>query len=290
MPQPASLSGPGDAAQAHAAARWRGEPRFSISPRRRTASRWRHRLRRRWRETRALSFIVGHELIRTDVLDVAAGLSFWSMLSMVPLLMAVSALLSVLRIPGLLPQLLGVLAMLVPADSLAMVEKMVGGLLTPHRGMLSFGLLIYVWSTTSGFTALITALNVAYDVTTPRAVAAGPAAGADSGVHERGTADGLAAGAARRAGFRAFFGDGRSGAGVVGKNVAADPGGDGVCGFRGGAGAGVFSCAETQATVYVDTAGRDCGDCAVVCRIGGAGVLSESFCALFAVVWREWAR
>jgi membrane protein len=166
--QPASFSGPGEAAQAHAAPRWSGDTPLCLPPRRSNLSRWRHRLRRRWRETRALSFIVGHELVRTDVLEVAAGLAFWSMLSMVPLLMALAALLSMLRIPGLLPQLLGVLAMLVPADSLAMVEKMVGGLLAPHRGMLSFGIVIYIWSTTSGFTALITALNVAYDVTAPR--------------------------------------------------------------------------------------------------------------------------
>ena len=49
-----------------------------------------------------------------------------------------------------------------------MVERMVGSLLAPHRGMLSFGILSYIWSTTGGFTALITALNVAYDVTKPR--------------------------------------------------------------------------------------------------------------------------
>jgi membrane protein len=48
------------------------------------------------------------------------------------------------------------------------VEKMVGGLLEPHRGMLSFGILSYIWSTTGAFTALITGLNVAYDVTKPR--------------------------------------------------------------------------------------------------------------------------
>jgi membrane protein len=168
VPQPVSFSGPGDAAQVQAAPRWSGDSPLSIPPRRSNPSRWRHRLRRRWREARALTRIVGHELVRTDVLEVAAGLAFWSMLSMVPLLIAVAALLSVLRMPGLLPQLLGVLAMLVPADSLTMVEKMVGGLLAPHRGMLSFGIIIYIWSTTTGFTALITALNVAYDVTTPR--------------------------------------------------------------------------------------------------------------------------
>jgi membrane protein len=125
-------------------------------------------MRRRSKEARLLSIVVGCELIRTDVFDAAAALAFWSMMSMVPLLITVAALLSLLRLPGLLPQLLGVMAILVPADSLSMVERMVGGLLEPHRGMLSFGILSYVWSTTGGFASLITALNVAYDVKTPR--------------------------------------------------------------------------------------------------------------------------
>jgi len=125
-------------------------------------------VRRRWRETRALTFIVARELIRTRSFDVAAGLAFWSMMSLVPLLITIAALLSLLRLPGLVPQLLSVMAILVPAESLSMVEKMIGGLLAPHRGMLSFGILSYIWSTTGGFTSLITALNVAYDVGTPR--------------------------------------------------------------------------------------------------------------------------
>ena len=108
--------------------------------------------------------IVGRELIRTRVIDVGAGLAFWSMLSLVPLLMTVVALLSLLRLPGLEVELLGVLAMLLPPNSLDMVEKMVGTLLTPHRGAFSFGLLSYIWSATGGFTSLIAALDVAYDV------------------------------------------------------------------------------------------------------------------------------
>jgi membrane protein len=125
-------------------------------------------MRRRLKEARLLLVIVARELVRTDVFDEAAGLAFWSMMSMVPLLITVAALLSLLRLPGLLPQLLGVMAILVPADSLSMVERMVGGLLEPHRGMLSFGILSYIWSTTGGFASLISALNVAYDVTRPR--------------------------------------------------------------------------------------------------------------------------
>jgi len=162
-----SISGPMERAAADAGER---RPFF---PSRRTGrhqsfARWQHRAQRRWRETRCLTKIIGKELIRTHVIDVAAGLAFWSMMSMVPLLITVAALLSVLHVPGLLPQLLSVMALLVPPDSLSMVEKMIGGLLAPHRGMLSFGILSYIWSTTGGFTSLITALNVAYDVKTPR--------------------------------------------------------------------------------------------------------------------------
>jgi membrane protein len=102
------------------------------------------------------------------VIDVAAGLAFWSMLSMVPLLMTVVGLLSLLHLPNLLPELLGTLALLVPQGSLTLVEQMVGDLLTPHRGAFSFGILSYIWSTTGGFASLISALNIAYDVTKER--------------------------------------------------------------------------------------------------------------------------
>lgn len=144
----------------------RGQPpaRTRWPRRRRTFSRWHHRLRRRWRETRCLSSIVLHELIRTKVFDVAGGVAFWSLLSMIPLLMIVVALFSLLPVPSLLPELLGIMAILLPPASLVMVEKMVGHLLEPHGGMLSFGIVSYIWSTTGGFTALITALNIAYDV------------------------------------------------------------------------------------------------------------------------------
>jgi membrane protein len=70
--------------------------------------------------------------------------------------------------PSLYPQLLGVMALLVPPDALALVERMIGNLLLPHTGVLSFGIVSYIWSTTGGFTSLISALNIAYDVAKPR--------------------------------------------------------------------------------------------------------------------------
>jgi membrane protein len=129
------------------------------------SARQRRRLVRcRWRGVRVIAAIVGRELMRTRVFDEGAGLAFWTMLSLIPLLMTVMALISLLHLPGLAVQLLGVLAMLVPPNSLDMVEKMAGTLLTPHRGAFSFGLLSYIWSSTGGFTSLIAALDIAYDV------------------------------------------------------------------------------------------------------------------------------
>jgi membrane protein len=169
VPRETSFSGPSDRAQFEGGARWQGNaPAQDTAGGNGDFGRRRRGVRRAWTETRAVATIVARELMRTRVVDTAAGLAFWSMLSMFPLLIAVAAMLSVLRIPGLLPELLSVMAILVPADSLAMVERMMGGLLAPHRGMLSFAIVGYVWSTTGGFTALILALNVAYDVEVPR--------------------------------------------------------------------------------------------------------------------------
>lgn len=166
MPRDILTPGPVPGAPAHASVE--GTFAGGRPHRRKTFGRWKQRMRRRWKETRVLAVIVERELIRTQVFDVAAGLAFWSMMSMVPLLLTMTALLSLLHMPNLYPQLLSTMALLVPPDALALVERMVGNLLRPHTGMLSFGILSYIWSTTGGFTALIAALNIAYDVATPR--------------------------------------------------------------------------------------------------------------------------
>src|SRR5581483_9085086 len=56
-------------------------------------------------------------------------------------------------------------AVIVPPQAMQMVERILAGLLIPHRGgLLSFGFLGYLWSASGGFSALIDSLNVAYDV------------------------------------------------------------------------------------------------------------------------------
>jgi membrane protein len=95
----------------------------------------------------------------------AAAMSYYFLLALLPLLIFLSAMLGYLPIPNLFNQLLDVLAVLVPPQAMQMVQHILAGLLTPHRGgLLSFGLLSYLWTASGGFVASIEALNVAYDV------------------------------------------------------------------------------------------------------------------------------
>lgn len=118
-----------------------------------------------WNTTRRLSTTVYEELFRTRAFTMAAAMSYYFLLALLPLLIFLSAMLGYLPIPNLFDQLLDILAVIVPPQAMQMVERILAGLLTGHRGgLLSFGLLGYLWTASGGFAALIEALNVAYDV------------------------------------------------------------------------------------------------------------------------------
>ncbi len=121
--------------------------------------------RQGWKRIKQLSVTVYNELMRTRAFNMAAAMSYYFILSLVPLLIFLSAMLGYLPIPHLFDQLMGILAVLMPADAMQMVQKVVSGVLQPHRGgILSIGLLSYLWTASGGFSASIDSLNVAYDV------------------------------------------------------------------------------------------------------------------------------
>ena len=114
---------------------------------------------------RVLSATVYKELFRTRAFTMAAAMSYYFLLALFPLLIFLSAMLGYLPIPNLFDQLLDLLAVVVPPAAMKMVEQLLSSLLTPHRGgLLSFGLLSYLWAASGAFVASIEALNVAYDV------------------------------------------------------------------------------------------------------------------------------
>ena len=119
----------------------------------------------RCRDTTSLLVVVYNELWRTRVFTVAAALAFFFLLSLVPLIVVFSSLLQFLPIPNVFQQVLDLMAQIVPADSMSFVETLVASILTPDRGkLLSFGIAGYLWATTGGFSSVIEALDIAYDV------------------------------------------------------------------------------------------------------------------------------
>lgn len=117
------------------------------------------------RESIHLTVRVYQELWRTRVFTVAAALAYYFLLSLVPLIVIFSSLLQFLPIPNVFQQLLDLMAQIVPADSMSFVESLVASILTPNRGkLLSFGVAGYLWAAIGGFSSLIEALDIAYDV------------------------------------------------------------------------------------------------------------------------------
>jgi membrane protein len=102
-------------------------------------------------------------------LAIAAGLSYYFMLSLFPLLIFAAAALAYVPIPNLFEETLNVMSRFVPADSMGTVREILKGVMhPPHSGLLSFGILATLWAATGGFSAMIEALNVAYDVNESR--------------------------------------------------------------------------------------------------------------------------
>lgn len=115
--------------------------------------------------TTRLLVVVYNELWRTRVFTVAAALAFYFLLSLVPLIVIFSSLLQFLPITDVFQRMLDLMAEIVPAESMSFVESLVASILTPARGkLLTFGVAGYLWTASGGFSSLIEALDIAYDV------------------------------------------------------------------------------------------------------------------------------
>ncbi len=109
------------------------------------------------------------ELERTRVLTIAAAMAFYFFLALFPLLILLASLLGYLPGHDIFTTLVTLLEALMPADAVNLIEKVVMSVVTPHRGgLLSFGVIGYLWAVTGGFVATIEAMDMAYDVEVSR--------------------------------------------------------------------------------------------------------------------------
>ena len=113
---------------------------------------------------RALAKAV-RDLDQKHLLAFAGGLAYYFFISLFPLLIFLASVLSFLPIPGLFDQILQLMALFVPADSMALVSRVLGEIMASRdTTFLSVGLIGTIWTMSGGFAGLIEALNVAYDV------------------------------------------------------------------------------------------------------------------------------
>ena len=100
----------------------------------------------------------------------AAGLSYYFVMSLFPLLILVAAVVPYIPIPHLFDRVLGAMAQVVPPDSIGLVRAVLKDVIVPHRAFLTFGILGTLWAASGGFASLIEALNVAYNVPETRPI------------------------------------------------------------------------------------------------------------------------
>ena len=101
----------------------------------------------------------------------AAGLSYYFVLSLFPLLVSMASLLGYVPIPHLFEGLLTLMARLVPGDGMSLVRNIVSDVINhKHTHFLTVGLVFTIWTASSGFAAIIDGLDIVYRVRETRPV------------------------------------------------------------------------------------------------------------------------
>jgi membrane protein len=105
------------------------------------------------------------DVVQNHTMQMAAALAYYFVLSLFPALIFLSAVVAYLPVPDLFNQALALMARFLPVDSMGLVRRVLGDVVTPNRGtFLSFGILGTLWAASGGFAAIIEALDIAYQV------------------------------------------------------------------------------------------------------------------------------
>jgi membrane protein len=118
-----------------------------------------------------LVMTIYHDVYDEHLFVFAAGLSYYFVLSLFPLLILIASILRYVPIPHLFDALLRLMALLVPGDGMGLVRNIVADVIShKHTNLLTLGLLFTVWTASSGFAAMIDGLDVVYRVRETRPV------------------------------------------------------------------------------------------------------------------------
>ena len=109
-------------------------------------------------------------MLKGQTLQAAAALSYYSILSVFPALILLSALMAYIPLPDLFEDVLVAMGRVVPPGTMPMVNAVLTEILGKNsRTWLSLGTLGTLWVVSSAFDEMIEALDAAYDVNDERA-------------------------------------------------------------------------------------------------------------------------
>jgi membrane protein len=112
---------------------------------------------------------VWNEVEKDGILGRAAQLAYYFLLALFPLLLFLTALIGLFPINAPTSALLEYARQIIPAEALGLVEQYLDNVVQGSgTDILSLGILGALWASSSGMTAIMEALNVAYDRTETR--------------------------------------------------------------------------------------------------------------------------
>jgi membrane protein len=108
---------------------------------------------------------VVRDMEKNHTMAFAAALSYYFVVALFPFLIFLSAVVAYLPVPDFFSQVMALIARVLPPSNMVPLRNLMKDtILSRHSRLLTFGILFTIWSASSGFTALIDALNTAYDV------------------------------------------------------------------------------------------------------------------------------
>src|SRR4051812_31249411 len=102
---------------------------------------------------------------RNSTFDLAAQLAYWSLLAVFPFLIFLLTVIGYLPLHGLDQEVMSAIYQVMPADAAKLFDQTLHEVIGRQRGwLLVVALLGGVWSASGGISAVISALNRAYEV------------------------------------------------------------------------------------------------------------------------------
>jgi membrane protein len=106
-----------------------------------------------------------NEVLDDDCLGRAAQLAYYFLFALFPFLLFLTTLLGYLPVPNLIDNIMLLLSRALPREALVLIQDNVHTLVTqPKGGLLSFGIIAALWTSSSAITAITAGLNRAYGV------------------------------------------------------------------------------------------------------------------------------